>query len=1026
MTSTRGRLPAAELERATANLKPFQQSTVATVVDAMFERDQRRFLVADEVGLGKTKVARSLVAETIRRLWDDTSVDRIDIVYICSNQQIARQNVQDLMVLPGAAKNLVDRLTMLPSALNDLGAVNVVSFTPGTSLTFGHAGGKASERAMLFRILSHPAGVPRVMKQKWARDLFGLGTKSFVDWEHYLRSVPVPADFVGAFVEQLDEDGLLARIEQLTDGRRARDPDGFRPLIGELRRALARCCIGFLTPDLIILDEFQKFTDVLDGRGEDGELARLLLQDSNARVLLLSATPYRMLTNAADDESHFEGFERTVRFLLGSEREDDLAKLRRGLGELRSGLLERQDADQLAQASSAVKSVLRSVMVRTERLAATENRGGMLDTASSRAVCDVTTRDVRSFVDVDRVAAALHGVPSMVEYWKSAPYLLNFMDDYVVKREIKARLAESDESFAKLLRGRHPLTQKSLQDYGRIDPLNGRLRWLLNDLDQSQSFDVLWVPPAMPQVSLSGPYERARDSGMTKRLVFSGWSVVPKAVAALTSFEFERRHHRPGAKYKEAHKFSGRLVADRPSTLALHLPCDFLAEIGDPMTIAKALKCAMPVDRSTAEGHVAEQISARLAPLLEVADHSGPQQPFWYLAALAHLDPSILDLQVFDFVGEKAKSTELSRLLVDLRERAGAPESWGRPPDDLAVILAQMALAGPGSVVLRGLRRLDRRHAWEVEPPEVHQQAAGLAWSFRSVFNSPEADSLIGSDSGPDGDDYWRQVLTHCGDGGLGAVVDEWFDLLLDQQRIVGSAGRDRDIAALESVTTHASKVLRLADGRAFADQFGGKAVAELPRNSLRTHFAMRYGQARGDSADGENPTDVRNAFNSPFRPFVLISTSVGQEGLDFHYYAHSIVHWNLPGNPVDLEQREGRVHRYKNHAVRKNVAECVMGDSSFDPGDDPWKAAFAHVGESNGGLSPWWIFPGTAAIQRLVPMLPLSREQGQLDRLVEATSLYRMTLGQPRQSELLEVLGEMDEADQERMREAIAVNLAP
>ncbi|MEA3275971.1 MAG: helicase-related protein [Pseudomonadota bacterium] len=61
----------------------------------------------------------------------------------------------------------------------------------------------------------------------------------------------------------------------------------------------------------------------------------------------------------------------------------------------------------------------------------------------------------------------------------------------------------------------------------------------------------------------------------------------------------------------------------------------------------------------------------------------------------------------------------------------------------------------------------------------------------------------------------------------------------------------------------------------------------------------------------------VRAAFNSPFRPFVLTSTSIGQEGLDFHPWCHRLVHWNLPGNPVDLEQREGRIHRYKGHAAR-------------------------------------------------------------------------------------------------------------
>ena len=51
----------------------------------------RRFLVADEVGLGKTLVARGVIAKTIDHLWE--TVDRIDVVYICSNGQIARQNL---------------------------------------------------------------------------------------------------------------------------------------------------------------------------------------------------------------------------------------------------------------------------------------------------------------------------------------------------------------------------------------------------------------------------------------------------------------------------------------------------------------------------------------------------------------------------------------------------------------------------------------------------------------------------------------------------------------------------------------------------------------------------------------------------------------------------------------------------------------------------------------------------------------------------------------------------------------------
>lgn len=223
------------------------------------------------------------------------------------------------------------------------------------------------------------------------------------------------------------------------------------------------------------------------------------------------------------------------------------------------------------------------------------------------------------------------------------------------------------------------------------------------------------------------------------------------------------------------------------------------------------------------------------------------------------------------------------------------------------------------------------------------------------------------------------------------------------------------------------TRVLRLQDGRVSVDFFDSQAPGSEPqREHLRTHFAMRFGQAQGQTADGENPVDVRNAFNSPFRPFVLASTSVGQEGLDFHHYAHAIVHWNLPHNPVDLEQREGRVHRYKNHAVRKNIAESFLSDHRLIDSDDPWTTLFTLADDDSGDMRPWWVYPGSAAIQRLVPLLPLSSEVSRLRELVKATSLYRMTLGQPRQSELLEVLAGLSGSEQRILSDAVSIDLAP
>jgi Helicase conserved C-terminal domain len=55
----------------------------------------------------------------------------------------------------------------------------------------------------------------------------------------------------------------------------------------------------------------------------------------------------------------------------------------------------------------------------------------------------------------------------------------------------------------------------------------------------------------------------------------------------------------------------------------------------------------------------------------------------------------------------------------------------------------------------------------------------------------------------------------------------------------------------------------------------------------------------------------------------VLATTSAGQEGLDFHQFCRAVVHWNLPSNPVDLEQRASRVHRYKGHAVQRILARA-------------------------------------------------------------------------------------------------------
>jgi hypothetical protein len=138
-------------------LKDFQLRTVRRAFRQLYNRQRgsRRFLVADEVGLGKTLVARGVIAKVIERLEGDAEIDRIDIVYVCSNGAIAQQNVNRLNVTGESEYSVATRLTLLPLELPNLGKrkLNFVSFTPGTTFDLKGSTGMWKERRLLFHVL---------------------------------------------------------------------------------------------------------------------------------------------------------------------------------------------------------------------------------------------------------------------------------------------------------------------------------------------------------------------------------------------------------------------------------------------------------------------------------------------------------------------------------------------------------------------------------------------------------------------------------------------------------------------------------------------------------------------------------------------------------------------------------------------------------------------------------------------------------------------------------------------------------
>jgi hypothetical protein len=463
------------------------------------------------------------------------------------------------------------------------------------------------------------------------------------------------------------------------------------------------------------------------------------------------------------------------------------------------------------------------------------------------------------------------------------------------------------------------------------------------------------------------------------------------------------------------------------STFALLYPSPSLAELGDPLAAARDLGAAdQPVPRDALVAEVQRRIETALAPLVKSAPADGLEDERWYWAAPLLLDRRRDHEATEQWLSRSTAFRSLSRggSVDDEEDGSGWSNHvdrahqvvrdgirLGRVPGDLANAITALAIAGPGVCGLRATARVLARvrgQRPDLRAREARDAGGRIAWGLRSLFNVPEVMSLV---RGPVGDEsvYWRAVLDYSIDGNLQATLDEYAHVLPEW---LGLLDRDAPVIAermSEAIAEAAS--IRAVNYGADDIQFRDGHL-EMESMRMRVRFAMRFG---ADQSDEEKKLQrsgaVRSAFNSPFWPFVLTSTSVGQEGLDFHQYCHAVVHWNLPSNPVDLEQREGRVHRYKGHAIRKNVATRHRSAAFGRRVADPWAAMFDEA--SRGvtrrvlkDIEPFWVYDGPALIERIVPLIPLSREVEQLERLKRSLAAYRMVFGQPRQEDLMAFLG--------------------
>jgi hypothetical protein len=1022
-------------------LYDFQRATVEHAFRRLYEDHDstRRFLVADETGLGKTHIARGVIAKTIERLQHDVTVKRIDVVYVCSNTNIAEQNLRKLDVTGNYRASPATRLTLLVtqrellrSTAPDGGKpLTFVAFTPATSFEFGWQTGKAQERAVLFELLASHLDLDRASRTAFKRMLQGSVStldrfQLYLDHLRYRTDGEWEPEIQRAFLDAFNTaPGLRAMTEDLIDGVRyrsalSRDQTAqCRELTALLRHTLARASVSALEPDLVVLDEFQRFRNLLGGESQAGELAGHLFDQPEARVLLLSATPYKSFTfaeEAAEGEDHYADLVRTLEFL--DNKAGTIGAVRESLRDLRRITLA---GEPMTAAKGILETGLRRLMSRTERPPLGED--GMLGQVPV-TLQGVQPEDLTGYVALHRMADELKA-PMTVDYWKSAPYFGNFLDGYKVGEKLKQAMKDADRraELMPMVRALHTFRRRGVERFEPIEWGNARLRHLASETVEAGWWQLLWVPPSMPYHEPGGPYADPSAQRMTKRLVFSSWVAAPTAIASLLSYDADRhiytgvdREHlnTPEGRRSIATRLSFRMDGDRPGSMsifALFWPSPALADATDPLAAARETPGQLLDEnqlvtwaRSQAQSIVGDAGQARgtataawhwAAPILAERGNRLVEQ-------LVELGSSALSDALLGSAEEADGDTEGSDVVdahvaLALQALQGHEPEVDRP-EDLLDSTALLGLAAPGNVAWRALARL-RPQSHATTDAGLWRAAALLASGVRNLFNRPEVTLLL-DQLDPDTErPYWRKVAEYCLHGNLQAVLDEYLHHLAEADGL--DASTDDGLLQLAQA---ARRALTLRSARYVAFDPERPERDGIP---FLSRFALRFGNVRQDQDDVRLP-EVRAAFNSPFWPFVLATTSIGQEGVDFHWWCHALVHWNLPSSPVDFEQREGRVNRFKGHAVRRNIATQYRIDALRADGD-PWKRLFdAAVNDRRDGasdLEPYWIFAGPAAVERHILSYPLSRDQQRWAQLQDLLALYRLAFGQPRQEDMVSFL---------------------
>ncbi|RLA78061.1 MAG: hypothetical protein DRG78_16000 [Epsilonproteobacteria bacterium] len=850
-----------EYSKIENKLKDFQKITAEFAYNALQIND--KFLVADEVGLGKTMVAKGVIAKTI----DSLSKKRksIEIVYITTNQSIASQNIETLKI----GDNFVNskRLSLLETTRDNSSKINFRSFTVATSLEFkGNSTGNYEEREFIvyllrdkeFGLLSGIRAVTIWNFFKQSSDS-NMEVKEFTDKKNRFR---VDKDFeienrkfIKNYCRSVLKDKFI-KLEMQSIRNLNDNMDKSTKIIKRLRELLVLANLKSLKADLIILDEFQRFSKLLVDEEDDNAVIKALFNTQNkSKTLLLSATPYKLL-DCKNNNEHYKEFYSLIHWLLNdNEKINELKKLFK-------------DLSNSPEAAIKIESILMKVMCRTERLSFCSD--GMIEECIGEdvKVSPKYLNDYKNYKNLNmRMQTFLKSAPNVLNYMKPYSSSPNAKEGYKVKRDF---LNDT----------------KHTSQFNKEQNAHPKLDALIEKVKEMSLKDLIWMPPISPHFTMN-----KYNTTVSKILIFSKWDFVPDSiVGSLIDFNIVEK-----STYNYTNNYSNDGFKDRDELLKINLNSD----------------------------------------------------------------------NPYNFDG--CRELELDKL--NLEEK--------------------LLLSSPANVIFRSIKRyadiqeIDQIIEY-VNGTELSEGKKSLADIFIHFLGKNENYSKMNIQKNVS--NKLEKILDYCISNNIQAMFDEYIHLISDSPKFKNKCtyGKLNEIHKLFDTVFSLRPNEIMFDNLVTNQSYSTKFAMRISKSSMKDTTPNKEGKPL--TAD-----NVKDAFNSPFAPFILATTSIGQEGLDFHPYCHQIWHWEIPSNPVDLEQREGRIHRYKNYAVRKNVASVFS--------DNCWKRKFEKAYElKQNDFETYWLFntaEATQKIQRVVPLLPFTKEQQKYEQLKKHLGTYRKAIGQ-------------------------------